>query len=97
MGTEPYTPTTEEVAEAWEYHGEGMDFSRVRKEQRESFDRWLAGVKRDAAAEAQARIDAALATYGPGPNPKLGQSRWRSADEWLIAIRAALRGEGGGE
>lgn len=38
----------------------------------------------------QARIDKALETYGQGSNPKLGQSRWRSADEWLIAIRKAL-------
>jgi hypothetical protein len=38
----------------------------------------------------QQRIDAALALYGPGERRALGESRWRSADEFLIAIRAAL-------
>ena len=96
MGTEPYTPAIEQARDAY-VRAMRNAFIASASEHEEEFNRMIAGVKRDAAAEAQARIDAALATYGPGPNPKLGQSRWRSVDEWLIAIRAALRGEGGGE
>lgn len=41
----------------------------------------------------RARIDMALACYGPDPSVGLGRSRWRSADEFLVAVRAALTAE----
>lgn len=41
-------------------------------------------------ASAEARIAKALECYEPDPTLRLGESRWRSADEFLVAIRAAL-------
>ena len=36
------TPTTEEVREAYQGSGEGVDFKRVHEEQGREFDRWVA-------------------------------------------------------
>lgn len=44
-------------------------------------------------AELRTRIDQALACYGPDPSLGLGVPRYRSADAFLIAIRAALTTE----
>jgi hypothetical protein len=42
------------------------------------------------AERAERKIDAALALYGPQPGIAIGRSRWRSADDFLVAIRTAL-------
>lgn len=42
----------------------------------------------------RARIDRALKCYGPDESLAVGVPRYKSADEFLIAIRAALTDEG---
>lgn len=51
-GSEPYTPSVEEGREVFALSGEGLDFKHVYFERRAAFDRMLAQVRREAAAEA---------------------------------------------
>lgn len=52
-GWQMHTVTTEEVAEAFAYSGEGSDFKRVQVEQRAAFYSWLTELKAETLAAAR--------------------------------------------
>ena len=47
-----YTPSETEVREAYQMTGDGLDFKKASERRGEEFDRWLAAVKRETAAQA---------------------------------------------
>lgn len=50
----------------------------------------IAREQSERANRAEARITAALDLYKPVPGLGIGKSRWRNADQFLVAIRNAL-------
>lgn len=72
MSSDQYTPSEAHLRIAWADHSQGMD-------PRAEFDRFLAGVKRDAAREALAPVEALLEYAEMHGNPEVWTHDLRTA------------------
>jgi hypothetical protein len=84
-----YTPTTEQVREAYQMTGDGLDFKRAAEQRGGAFDRWLAD--HDKAVRQVTLQDAADAAMGPSVSGILHDGA--TARDIAGAIRVLAEGD----